>query len=165
MGTPELTHLQARYVPRRLVPGLVAAVAFAAIGVGAALAGLAMGWVLAAFMVWTVANLVRRMRRRAPVLTLDAAGIHDHRIPAEVRWPEVARMRTVDRRVALARVPLLELVPTGPFRRDRRSLVAAVLRGDIAFVDARDDRRLMFDLRHLDVTPEQVLAVARAHRT
>jgi hypothetical protein len=39
-----------------------------------------------------------------------------------------------------------------------------VLRGDLALADARDDRRLMIDLRHLDATPEQVLAAARGHR-
>jgi len=137
---------------------------FFAFGVSAALTGVWMGWVLAAFMTWTAATLLRRMRRTGPVLTVDARGVHDHRVPMSLGWDRVASMRTVDRRVVFSKVPLLELVPAAPVDRDRGILVRAVLRGDLSFVDARDRSRLMFDLRHLDVTPEEVLAAAREHR-
>ena len=66
--------LNARYVPRRLVPGLVASTALAAPGVVTALAGVSMGWILAAFMLWSVANTLTKLRRRDPVVTLDAPG-------------------------------------------------------------------------------------------
>jgi hypothetical protein len=165
MGSPTLiTALQAHYVPRRLVPGLSASLVLAAAGVVTALSGVVMGWILAAFMLWSTANAITKMRRREPVLTLDEAGVRDHRVPFDVRWEQVASMRTVDRRVVLVKVPLLELVPTAPVVRDRRQLIGAVVRGEIAFVDARDDDRVMVDLSHLDVTPEDVLAAARSLR-
>ena len=156
--------LEARIVPRRVAPALVASVALLAVGVAAALAGVGMGWVLAAFMVWTTVGLARRMRRSEPVLTIDDTGVRDHRVPVAVGWDEVERVRTVDRRVVVAKVPLLELVPRGRFAREGRALARAVLRGDLAFADARDDTRVMIDLRHLDATPEQVMAAVREHR-
>jgi hypothetical protein len=156
--------IHARYAPRRILPHLLVALAFLALGLATAVAGVTMGWVLAAFMLWSAVGLARRMRRADPVLTVDADGVHDHRIPVTVRWDQVERMRTVDRRVVFAKVPFLELVPRGRFVRGWWSLTGAVLRGDISFVDARDDERLMFDLNHLDVTPEQVLDAARVHR-
>ena len=162
MGSPTLT---ARYVPRRLVPGLIASVALAAAGVLTALVGVIMGWILAAFMLWSVANALTRLGRRDPVLTLDATGLTDHRVPRTVRWDDVASMRTVDRRVVLVKVPLLELVPEEPVQRDGRAMLGAVVRGDIAFVDARDDDRVMVDLKHLDRTPEEILGIARTLRT
>jgi hypothetical protein len=123
-----------------------------------------MGWVLAAFMAWTTAGIVRRLLRRAPVLTIDGDGVHDHRIPVTIAWPDVERMRTLDRRVLVQRIPMLELVPVRPLTRDTGSVVRAVLRGDLSVVDARDAARLVVDLQHLDATPEQVLAAARAAR-
>jgi len=155
---------EARVSPRRIAPALGGTVLLLAIGLAAALAGVAMGWVLAAFMLWSAAGLARRMRRRDPVLTIDAAGVRDARLPVAVAWDEVERLRTVDRRVMLSKVPLLELVPKGRFDRDRSQLVRAVLRGDVSLADARDEARLMLDLRYLDVTPEQVMAAVREHR-
>ena len=64
------------------MPGLVTTLALAALGVAAALFGVVMGWLLAAFMLWAAYGIARRMRRRGPVLTIDASGVHDHRIPA-----------------------------------------------------------------------------------
>ena len=81
-----------------------------------------------------------------------------------MRWDEVERMRTVDRRIVFVKVALLELVPRGRFVRDRGALVRAVLRGDVAFTDARNDERLMVDVQHLDRTPEEILEAARLHR-
>jgi hypothetical protein len=156
--------VSARYDPARLRPGLLLALALLAAGVASALAGVLMGWVLAAFMLWSGAGLVRRLLRRGPVLTIDAEGVHDHRLPAELPWRDVESMRTLDRRTLLRSVPFLELVPRGPLRRDRGSLLRAVLRGDVAVVDARDAGRLMVDLQHLDRTPEELMAAAREHR-
>jgi len=158
--------------PRVLAISLRAAIAaaltttgaLAAVGAASALAGVAMGWVLAAFMLWSAAGLLRRVRRRDPVLTIDAHGVRDHRLPAELPWADVERMRTVDRRTLLRTVPFLELVPRGPLRRSRGSVLRAVLRGDVAVVDARDAERLMLDLQHLDRTPEEVMAAAREQR-
>lgn len=163
-GVAAATALQARYVPGRLVPGLLASAVLAALGLVTALAGVAMGWILAAFMLWSVANALTKMRRRDPVLTLDGSGVTDHRVPLQIRWNDVASMRTVDRRVVFAKVPLLELVPSEPGPHDARAMIGAVARGDIAFADARNRDRVMIDLRHLDVTPEQVLAAARVLR-
>jgi hypothetical protein len=164
MGSSPLT-LHARYVPRRLLPGLAASLAFAAIGVlTAVLAGQIMGWILAAFMLWSAGTALTKIQRRDPVLTVDDSGVHDHRVPATIGWDEVESMRTVDRRVVFVKVPLLELVPSDDHKRDRRPMLGAVVRGDIAFVDARDDGRLMVSLHHLDRTPEEILAAARAHR-
>jgi hypothetical protein len=100
-----------------------------------------------------------------PVVTVDETGVTDHRLPRHTAWEDVESMRTVDRRVVLVKVPLLELKPAQPLERDGREMVGAVARGDIAFVDARDDDRVMVDLRYLDVTPEEVLAAARAFRS
>jgi hypothetical protein len=132
--------------------------------VAAALLGVVMGWLLAAFMAWTAFGIVRRLLRRAPVLTIDAGGVTDHRIPATIAWADVDRMRTLDRRVLLHRIPMLELVPARPLVRDTWSVLRAVLRGDLAVVDARDASRLVVDLQHLDATPEEVLAAARLSR-
>jgi hypothetical protein len=123
-----------------------------------------MGWVLAAFMAWVAFGVVRRLVRREPVLTVDERGVTDHRIPVTIAWPDVERMRTLDRRVLVQRIPMLELVPVRPLTRDTGSVLRAVLRGDLAVVDARDASRLVVDLQHLDATPEQVLAAARELR-
>lgn len=155
---------EARYEPRRLVPGIAISVLLFAAGVVAAFAGVWMGWILAAFMLWTIANQLRRYHRPDPVLTIDATGATDHRVPRAVAWPAVTSMRTVDRRVVGQKVPLLELVPADGYERDGRALAIAVLRGDLSLADARDRDRVMIDLRHLDRTPEQVLAAAREHR-
>jgi hypothetical protein len=164
MGASTMTALRARYVPGRLLPGLLLAVVLTAAGVLTALAGVVMGWILAAFMLWSAANAISKMRRRDPVITVDETGVTDHRLPRHIPWQNVASMRTVDRRVVLVKVPLLELVPHEPLTRDGKAMLGAVVRGDIAFVDARDDDRVMVDLRYLDVTPEEVLAAARALR-
>ena len=164
MQATEVAEIEGRYVPSRLVPGLGASAALAALGVATALAGVAMGWILAVFMFWSVGNALTKMRRSEPVLTLDRGGVTDHRIPLHVAWEDVASMRTVDRRVVFTRVPLLELVPTATAERDPKALIGAVFRGDIAFADARNRDRVMIDLRFLDVTPEEVLAAARALR-
>ena len=134
------------------------------LGILAGVFGVVMGWALAALMAWSGAGVVRRLRRRGPVLTIDAAGVHDHRIPTHIAWADVERMRTLDRRVLLSRVPMLELVPARPLTRDTGSVLRAVLRGDLSVVDARDASRLVVDLQHLDATPEEVLAAARAAR-
>ena len=157
--------LEARYVPRRVLPALLVAIALFALGVGTAFIGVWMGWILAAFMLWTVWCMQRRYQRKDPVLTLDPERVTDHRIPQGIAWSDVRSMRTVNRRVTVVKVPLLELVPETPLPRDGRALARAVLRGDIAFADARDRDRLMIDLRHLDRTPEEVLAAAREHRS
>jgi hypothetical protein len=154
----------ARYEPRRLVPGIAISVVLFAVGVVAGYAGVWMGWVLGAFMLWTIANQLRRYHRTEPVLTLDDTGATDHRVPRAIAWDQVQSMRTVDRRVVGQKVPLLELVPAGELDRDGRALAVAVLRGEVSLADARDTSRVMIDLRHLDATPEQVLAAARAHR-
>ena len=164
MQETEVAVIEGRYVPSRLVPGLGASTALAALGVATALAGVTMGWILAVFMFWSVGNALTKMRRRDPVLTLDASGATDHRIPLHVAWEDVASMRTVDRRVVFTKVPLLELVPTAAAERDPKAMIGAVFRGDIAFADARNRDRVMIDLRFLDVTPEEVLAAARALR-
>jgi hypothetical protein len=156
--------VSARYDRAKLRPGLVLALALLAVGVAAALAGVAMGWVLAAFMLWSALGLARRLLRAEPVLTIDERGVRDHRIPADLPWRDVERMRTVDRRALLRTVPFLELLPRGPLARSRGSLLRAVLRGDIAVVDARNGDRLMLDLQHLDRTPEELMAAAREHR-
>jgi hypothetical protein len=156
--------VSARYDRAKLRPGLALATALLAVGVAAALAGVAMGWVLGAFMLWSAAGLARRLLRGDPVLTIDDDGVHDHRIPVELPWADLESMRTVDRRALLRTVPFLELVPRGPLRRSRSSLLRAVLRGDVAVVDARNADRLMLDLQHLDRTPEEVMAAAREHR-
>jgi hypothetical protein len=132
--------------------------------VAAALFGVVMGWVLAAFMAWVALGTVRRLLRRAPVLTIDARGVTDHRIPVTIAWSDVERMRTLDRRVLVQRIPMLELVPVRPLVRSTWAVLRAVLRGDLAVVDARDASRLVVDLQHLDATPEEVLAAARACR-
>jgi hypothetical protein len=142
----------------------VTASLLAVLGILAGVFGVVMGWVLAAFMAWSAAGVLRRLLRRDPVLTVDATGVHDHRIPVTIAWQDVERMRTVDRRVLLQRIPLLELVPVRPLTRDTGSVLRAVLRGDLSVVDARDASRLVVDLQHLDATPEQVLAAARAAR-
>jgi hypothetical protein len=156
---------EARYEPTKLRLGIVLSVVLFVAGVLAAYAGVWMGWILGAFVLWTLANQLRRYHRDEPVITIDDAGATDHRVPRAVPWDAVESMRTVNRRVVGVKVPLLELVPTDAgVGRDGKALAAAVLRGDIAFADARDDTRVMFDLRHLDVSPEQVLAAAREHR-
>jgi hypothetical protein len=123
-----------------------------------------MGWVLAAFMGWAAFGIARRMLRRSPALTIDTAGVHDHRIPAQIAWHEVDSMRTLDRRVLVTKVPMLELVPKRPLTRSVPSVLRAILRGDVSVVDARDASRLVIDLQHLDATPEQVLEAARRAR-
>ena len=130
----------------------------------AALFGVVMGWLLAAFMAWAALGIVRRLLRRAPVLTIDGRGVTDHRIPVTIAWADVDRMRTLDRRVLVQRIPMLELVPVRPLTRDTGSVLRAVLRGDLAVVDARDASRLVVDLQHLDATPEEILAAARTAR-
>jgi hypothetical protein len=159
-----MTALHARYVPGRLLPGLLLALLLAVAGLVTALLGVIMGWILAAFMLWSAANAIRKMSGPDPVITVDETGVTDHRLPRHTAWEDVESMRTVDRRVVLVKVPMLELVPRAPLQRDGRAMVGAVARGDIAFVDARDDDRVMIDLRYLDVTPEEVLAAARALR-
>jgi hypothetical protein len=134
------------------------------LGVAAALFGVVMGWLLAAFMAWVALGIVRRLLRRDPVLTIDERGVTDHRIPVTIAWPDVDRMRTLDRRVLLQKIPMLELVPVRPLTRDTGLVLRAVLRGDLAVVDARDASRLVVDLQHLDATPEEVLAAARQAR-
>ena len=161
----QTTALEARYEPRRLVPGLAVSAGLAAVGVVSATVGVTIGWLLAIFMLWSVANTLTKMRRREPVLTLDGSGATDHRVPLHVAWDDVASMRTVNRRALLfAKIPLLELVPNTPGRRDAKTMIGAVLRGDIAFGDARNHERVMMDLRYLDATPEEVMAAARALR-
>ena len=156
--------LEARYVPKRLVPGLGASTALAALGVVTALAGVGMGWILAVFMLWSVANTLTKLRRRDPVVSLDELGVTDHRVPLHIAWENVGSMRTVNRRVVFTKVPLLELVPSEPIDRKPAELIGAVFRGDIAFSDARNRDRVMIDLRFLDRTPEEILATARALR-
>lgn len=135
------------------------------IGLGVALAaGVLVGWLLFAVMAWLAGGAILRAARRGPVLSIGPDGLVEHRRDVSVRWDELASLRTVDRRALLGKTPLLELVPERTFDQPRGPLVAAVLRGDVAMVDARDDKRLMIDLQHLDATPEEVMAAIRAAR-
>lgn len=150
---------------RQLLPEVVLTAALAIVGIAAAvLTGFAMAWVLFAFMTWFAVAAVVRARRRGPVLSIGPDGLVEHRRDVSVRWDELESLRTVDRRGLRGAKPLLELVPKRPFHQPRGALLAAVLRGDIAVVDARDRSRIMIDLRHLRATPEEVMALIRSAR-
>ena len=156
---------EARVVPRRAVAAGVVNAALLVLGLVAALAGdVSMGWVLAAFGVWSTASVARRSLRRGPAVTIDEHGVRDHRVPSSIAWADVERVRTVNRRVVFQQIPLLELVPRAPIARERGVVARAVLRGDVAFADARNRERMIVDLQHLDRTPEEVLAAVREHR-
>ena len=150
---------------RALVPQILGAAALAVAGLVAALAaGVVVGWLVFALMAWLAAAAVLRAARKGPVLSIGPDGLVEHRRDVSVRWDEIASLRTVDRRRLLGTSPLLELVPQTRFDQPRSALVAAVLRGDVAMVDARDDARMMIDLQHLDATPEDVMAAIREAR-
>jgi hypothetical protein len=157
--------VSARYVRERLVAPLAGTVLLLALCLATALAtAIAMAWIAAAFFAWSTWAAARRLLRRDPVVTIDAAGIADHRDGRRVAWEDVEGLRTLDRRVMLGRVAFLEVVPREPLPVEVGARVRAVLRGDQSVVDARDPRRLMVEARHLDHAPEALLAAARAHR-
>ncbi|HWT91876.1 MAG TPA: hypothetical protein VN238_02685 [Solirubrobacteraceae bacterium] len=158
-------HLAVRLVPRALLPNLAVTTALALLGLAAAVAGgIAMGWLLFAVMGWLAAGAAVRSLRRVPVLSIGPDGLVDHRRDVSIRWSEIESLRTLDRRAVFGPTPLLELIPKTSFTQPRSALWLAVLRGDLAVVDARDSSRHMIDLRHLDHTPEDVMAAIRANR-
>lgn len=150
---------------RALAPQILGALALALAGLAAALiAGVVVGWLVFAIMAWLAVGATLRAGRRSPVLSIGPDGLVEHRRDVSVRWDEIDSLRTVDRRALLGKTPLLELVPRTAFDQPRGPLLAAVLRGDVAVVDARDDERLMIDLQHLTATPEEVMAAIREAR-
>lgn len=159
-------HLAVRPDPRALLPSLAVTAALALAGLAAALVGgIVMGWAVFAVLGWLAVGTALRLTRPGPALSIGPDGLVDHRRDVSIRWDEVESLRTVNRRALFGPTPLLELVPRTRFTQPRAALLAAVARGDLAVVDARDTSRHMIDLRHLDHTPEEVMSAIRTNRT